>query len=231
MENKIYNFTKRELNTEKNKVIARFASIASHDLKNSLGGLSNISYYFSKVFKVEGEVPNKMLALLSSEVTHLNQLIVELLDKTRVKQITKAGCSLKQIMEQAIESSKTEKITFNVNLIPADVYGDKDKLTLAFFNIIKNAKDAMATGGIIDINMELIDNKIKITVKDTGVGMDSQTLENCFDPMFSTKTAKAMGMGLTVAQQVIEAHDGTIEINSRQNEGTTVTVTIPVKQI
>ena len=48
MENKIYNLTKKELNNEKNKVIARFASIASHDLKNSLGGLSNISYYFSK---------------------------------------------------------------------------------------------------------------------------------------------------------------------------------------
>lgn len=229
MENKIYNLTRRELNNEKNKVIARFASIASHDLKNSLGGLSNISYYFSNVFKVEGEVPNKMLALLSSEVTHLNQLIVELLDKTRVKQITKAGCNLKQIMEQAIESSKAENITFNINLIPADVYGDKDKLTLVFFNIIKNAKDAMATGGVIDINMEKIDNKMKVTIKDTGIGMDSQTIENCFDPMFSTKTAKAMGMGLTVAQQVIEAHDGTIDINSRKNEGTTVTVTIPVK--
>jgi two-component system, sporulation sensor kinase E len=229
MENKIYNLTKRELNNEKNKVIARFASIASHDLKNSLGGLSNISYYFSNVFKIEGDVPNKMLALLSSEVTHLNQLIVELLDKTRVKQITKGVCNLKQIMEQAIENSIAEKITFNVNLIPADVYGDKDKLTLAFFNIIKNAKDAMAAGGVIDINMEKVDNKMKIKIKDTGIGMDSQTLENCFDPMFSTKTAKAMGMGLTVAQQVIEAHDGTIDINSRQNEGTTVTVTIPVK--
>jgi signal transduction histidine kinase len=229
VENKIYNLTRRELNNEKNKVIARFASVASHDLKNSLGGLSNISYYFSNVFKVEGEVPNKMLALLSSEVTHLNQLIVELLDKTRVKQITKAGCNLKQIMEQAIESSKAENITFNVNLIPADVYGDKDKLILTFSNIIKNAKDAMATGGIIDINMEKTDNKMKVTIKDTGIGMDSQTIENCFDPMFSTKTAKAMGMGLTVAQQVIEAHDGTIDINSRKNEGTTVTVTIPVK--
>jgi len=229
MENKIYNLTRRELNNEKNKVIARFASIASHDLKNSLGGLSNIAYYFSNVFKVEGEVPNKMLALLSSEVTHLNQLIVELLDKTRVKQITKANCSLNQIIEQAIENSKDEKFTFNTNLVSADIYADKDKMILTFFNIIKNAKDAMQSGGVIDINMEQIDNKMKITVKDTGIGMDSQTFENCFDPMFSTKTAKAMGMGLTVAHQVIEAHDGTINIESCQNKGTTVTVTLPIK--
>ena len=220
MENKTYNLTKKQLNNEKNKVIARFASIASHDLKNSLGGLSNISYYFSKVFKVEGEVPNKMLGLLSSEITHLNQLIVDLLDKTRVKQIVKTHCDLKQIIEQAIENSKTDKITFNTNLVSADVYTDKDKMILTFFNIIKNAKDAMADNGVIDINMTISD-----------IGMDEQTLENCFDPMFSTKTAKAMGMGLSVALQIVEASEGTINIESKQNEGTSVTVTLPCKTV
>lgn len=229
MENKIYNLTKKELNIEKNKVIARFASIASHDLKNSLGGLSNISYYFSKVFKVEGEVPNKMLEMLSSEVKHLNQLIIDLLDKTRVKQIVKTNCDLKQIIEQAIENSKTDKITFNTNLIPANVYTDKDKMTLVFFNIIKNAKDAMADNGIIDINMAISDNKVTVIVKDTGIGMDEQTLENCFDPMFSTKTAKAMGMGLSVALQIVEACEGTIDIESKRNKGTSVKVILPCK--
>ena len=229
MENKIYNLTRQQLNTEKNKVIARFASIASHDLKNSLGGLSNIAYYFSKVFKIEGEVPNKMLGLLSSEVAHLNQLIVELLDKTRVKQITKTNCDLKQIIEQAMESAKNDKISFNANLVPANIYADKDKMVLTFYNIIKNAEDAMANGGSVDINMAIADNKVTVVVKDTGIGMDEQTLENCFDPMFSTKTAKAMGMGLTVALQVIEACDGTINIESRKDEGTSVTITLPCK--
>ena len=229
MENKVYNLTKKELNTEKNKVIARFASIASHDLKNSLGGLSNISYYFSKVFKIEGEVPNKMLELLSSEVKHLNQLITDLLDKTRVKQITKTECDLKQIIEQAIENSKTDKITFKTNLTSANIYADKDKMVLVFFNIIKNAKDAMENSGAVDVNMAIADNKVTVTVKDNGIGMDEQTLENCFDPMFSTKTAKAMGMGLSVALQIVEACDGTINIESRKNEGTSVAVTLPCK--
>lgn len=229
MESKIYNLTKKELNNEKNKVIARFASIASHDLKNSLGGLSNISYYFSKVLKIEGETPNKMLELLTSEVKHLNQLIIDLLDKTRVKQITKTECDLKQIIESAIENSKAEKITFNTNLISANIYADKDKMVLVFFNIIKNAKDAMGDTGIIDINMVNTDNNVTVTVKDTGIGMDEQTLENCFDPMFSTKTAKAMGMGLSVALQIVEACYGTINIQSNKNEGTTVAVTLPRK--
>jgi two-component system sensor kinase FixL len=229
MENKVYTLTKKELNNEKNKAIARFASIASHDLKNSLGGLSNISYYFSKVFKVEGEVPNKMLELLSSEVKHFNQLIVDLLDKTRIKQIIRTECDLKQIIEQAIENSKTDQITFKTNLTSANIYADKDKMVLVFFNIIKNAKDAMENNGVVDINMVISDNNAVVTVKDNGIGMDEQTLENCFDPMFSTKTAKAMGMGLSVALQVVEACEGTINIQSHKNEGTSVIVTLPCK--
>ena len=89
----------------------------------------------------------------------------------------------------------------------------------------------MADNGVIDINMTISDNKAIVTVKDTGIGMDEQTLENCFDPMFSTKTAKAMGMGLSVALQIVEASEGTINIESKQNEGTSITVTLPCKTV
>ena len=95
---KMFNLTRSELNNEKNKVIARFASVASHDLKNVLGGLSNIAYYLSKALKVENETQKKMLSLLSTEVNNLNTKIVDLLDMTRVKQLTKKSCNLKDII-------------------------------------------------------------------------------------------------------------------------------------
>ena len=58
--------------------------------------------------------------------------------------------------------------------------------------------------------------------------MDEETLENCFDPMFSTKLAKSIGMGLTVARQIIEMHDGSIDISSEYQRGTIVVVSVPV---
>ena len=76
--------------------------------------------------------------------------------------------------------------------------------------------------------MKKEEDKTVTTISDCGQGMDSETLENCFDPMFSTKLAKAIGMGLTVALQVTEMHNGTINISSEQNKGTDVKVILPI---
>ena len=69
---------------------------------------------------------------------------------------------------------------------------------------------------------------IHTTITDYGIGMDSQTLENCLDPMFSTKLAKAVGMGLTVANQIVEMHNGTLTITSEKNKGTSVKISLPI---
>jgi signal transduction histidine kinase len=228
MPEKTYTFTKKQLNAEKNKVIAKFASIASHDLKNVVGGLSNIAYYLSKSLKVETETQKKMLELLSKEVVNLNNRISEVLDMTRVKQLTKKVCDLKSIMLLAISESETEGIKFDQNLTSTQVYADPEKMKQAFTNIIKNSKDAMGNSGIIKIDMQIISDTIVTTIKDSGPGMESDVLEQCFDPMFSTKTARAVGMGLTVAQQIIELHKGIIKIDSEPVKGTTAIISLPI---
>ena len=228
MAEKTYTFTKKQLNAEKNKVIAKFASIASHDLKNVVGGLSNIAYYLSKSLKVETETQKKMLELLSKEVVNLNNRITEVLDLTRVKQLTKKVCDLKSIILLAISESECDGIKFDQNLVSAQIYADSEKLKQVFTNIIKNSKDAIGNSGIIQIDMKIISDTVVTTIKDSGSGMDSSVLEQCFDPMFSTKTARAVGMGLTVAQQIIELHKGIIKIDSEPIKGTTAIISLPV---
>ena len=108
------------------------------------------------------------------------------------------------------------------------ILADSQRMTQVFSNIIKNAKDAMKNNGSINIVMNINNDIVSVSLKDTGTGMNQETLENCFDPMFSTKTAKAVGMGLTVAKQVVEMHNGTIFIDSIENQGTTIDITLPV---
>ncbi len=228
MEEKIYTLTKKQLNAEKNKAISKFASIASHDLKNVLAGLSNISYYFSKAFKVEGETPNAMLRLLSGEINNLNQKITDLLDMIRVKQLTKAPCDLQDIIAKAINTVKTDTLDFQSELLPVKIYADAVRMQQVFVNILSNAKDAMSNKGKISVIMNLENDNVLIAVTDYGIGMDSQTLEDCLDPMFSTKLAKAVGMGLTVANQIVEMHNGTLAITSQKDNGTTVKISLPV---
>lgn len=227
MEEKKYTFTKKELNAEKSKAIGRFASIASHDLKNVLGSLLNMSYYFTKVLKVEGEMPNKMLGLLSSEIKKLNVTVTELLDMTRVKQLTKESCDLFDIVTKSIENSKAEGIDFETDLIHVKIHADVLRMTQVFSNIIKNAKDAMQNKGKISVKMFLNENFADVVITDEGIGMDEETLENCFDPLFTTKATKAVGMGLTVSLQIIEMHGGKIRIETEKGNGCSVYITLP----
>ena len=177
---KIYSFTKRQLNEEKIRILSKFASVASHDLKNVVGSLSNVAYYLSRALKVENETQKKMLSMLSTEVVALNKRITEILDMTRVKQLVKGKYDLQDI--------------------------------------------------IISLNMSLDNNNIITKIVDCGQGMNEETLEDCFDPMFSTKLAKSIGMGLTVARQIIEMHNGSISISSKIQKGTTVVVSLPILQ-
>ena len=230
MDEKTYVFTKKQLNFEKNQAISKFASIASHDLKNVVGGLSNIAYYLSKSLKVENETQKRMLELLSKEVANLNNKITEVLDMTRVKHVIKKTCDLQNILLLAIAETKIPGISFEQNLISAQVYADQEKMKQAFTNIITNAKEATKNIGIIQINMQIISDTVITTIRDFGVGMQPEVLEQCCDPMFSTKIAKAIGMGLPVAQQIIEMHNGTIKITSEPVKGTTVIISLPLKK-
>ncbi len=225
---KTYNLTKKQLNEEKIKVLSKFASVASHDLKNVVASLSNVSYYLSKSLKLENETQQKMLSLLSTGIVDLNKRISEILDMTRVKQLTKTKCDLQDIILKAISESQIDGIVFENNLISAKAYVDFDRMKQVFFNIIKNATDSMNNNGIISVTMAASNDNILTTIVDRGQGMDEETLENCFDPMFSTKLAKSIGMGLTVARQIIEMHDGSIDISSEYQRGTIVVVSVPV---
>lgn len=230
MTEKNYTFTKKQLNFEKMKVLSKFASIASHDLKNAVGGLSNIAYYLSKSLKVENETQKKMLELLTKEVSNLNNRIAEVLDLTRVKQLTKKNCDLQNIILLAISEIQKPGITIEQNLIPTQVYADSERLKQAFANILTNAKEAMKDSGRIQIDMKIISDTIITTIRDFGVGMKSEVLEQCLDPMFSTKIAKAVGMGLSVAQQIIEMHNGTIKITSEPAQGAVVIISLPIQK-
>jgi signal transduction histidine kinase len=101
-------------------------------------------------------------------------------------------------------------------------------MTQVFSNIIKNAKDAMQNKGKISVKMFLNENFADVVITDEGIGMDEETLENCFDPLFTTKSTKAVGMGLTVSLQIIEMHGGKIRIETEKGNGCSVYITLPV---
>jgi len=142
----------------------------------------------------------------------------------------------------------TRTYKFNTQLDPAlpEMMADHSSMQQAILNILLNARDAMPGGGTIAITTEVItdttflkngftrenrDTFIRISVKDTGVGMDVDTKDQIFDPFFTTKDVdKGIGLGMTIVYGTVKNHHGFIDIESAVGKGTTVHLYLPVEQ-
>ena len=107
------------------------------------------------------------------------------------------------------------------------ITGDKIKLQEVFRNLLKNAFDATAPNKSIYLDASLQDKNIIVSIRDTGVGISSEQLENIFEP-FVTYKKNGTGLGLAISKRIVDAHGGNLVLTSEENKGTTVTVTLPI---
>lgn len=120
-----------------------------------------------------------------------------------------------------------QEIDETLGAIPADPF----QLRQVLMNLIMNAVQAMPEGGTIFIRTHREEDRIVLTVEDTGTGMDPETLEHIFLPFFTTKEIdQGTGLGLAVVQGIVEAHGGSIRVSSRKGSGTTFMITFPRKK-
>jgi len=106
---------------------------------------------------------------------------------------------------------------------------DLEKMRRVFLNLTLNAVDAMPKGGTLTIATTRSRDNVHITFKDTGEGMTTESLAKLWSPLFTTK-AKGMGFGMAIAKRLVEAHGGSINVESKLGKGSTFTVTLPIKR-
>ena len=106
---------------------------------------------------------------------------------------------------------------------------DKDQMGQVLLNILLNAVQAMPDGGILRINVQILAERLVVTISDTGEGIPDEILFKVFDPFFTTKKkGQGTGLGLWLSQKIIEQHGGTIHMMSREKQGATVQIVIPL---
>jgi signal transduction histidine kinase len=107
---------------------------------------------------------------------------------------------------------------------------DFDQLQQVCTNLIINAVQAMPEGGRLTLRTSTSDNLLKIEVQDTGCGIPQENMRKLFTPFFTTKgKGKGVGLGLAVAHGIIQRHQGRIEVQSKEGEGTTFTIYLPIR--
>ena len=101
---------------------------------------------------------------------------------------------------------------------------DENQVAIAFRNLIRNARDAMPEGGQLIIDAVAKDNRVTISIKDTGVGISPEDLPRVLEPLFTTK-ARGMGLGLSITRAIVEKNEGNIAFASKIGQGSTFSVT------
>jgi two-component system NtrC family sensor kinase len=112
------------------------------------------------------------------------------------------------------------------NLPP--VRGDKRQLEQVFLNLILNARDAMPSGGQLTVETRAESDTIRVTFRDTGIGISEEALPRVFEPYFTTKEDRGTGLGLAICQRVLMHHGGKITVRSKVGEGATFTAHLPI---
>jgi len=144
--------------------------------------------------------------------------------------------NINSVLEKSIELSKLLQIkndvNYHVKLSPdlPPVFGNEITLEQSFINIIRNALEAMPDGGDLTVTSsidKINPDYIQIVIKDTGVGIPREDLERIYDPFYKGKEGDHAGLGLSISYGIIANHDGNIQIKSRVNKGTTLTIILP----
>jgi signal transduction histidine kinase/CheY-like chemotaxis protein len=230
----LHNSQKQLLNREKLAATGRMAASLAHEINNPLQAIHSC-LQLAIHFDLGKEKQHDYLQMAAEEVERVIGMSTRILEFARPStgtfQITNVNKLIGQVMRLAdkhISHRKTEIQQFLASDLPS-VYVVPDQIAQIFLGIILNALDAMSDTGLLTITTRRQDEWIETVFTDNGMGMSPETLSHIFEPFFSTKEGMA-GLGLTVAYNIVERHGGKIVVTSELGQGTTVTVSLPIRQ-
>lgn len=216
-----------------------FIRSISHELRTPLTAIKGWSDTLREDGLDDRELAMKGLEVISGETDRLSNMVEELLDFSRIQQTMKVTA-----FERIDIFAEVEETTFlfkdrahregldlhcvcQEDLPP--IQGDKARLRQVFSNILDNAIKYSRENGSIRVEAALINDKVQIVFSDDGIGISEEALPNVKNKFYRANNHKpGSGIGLAVADEIIRAHNGTLEIESFINKGTVVTITLPI---
>ncbi|MDA8239297.1 MAG: HAMP domain-containing sensor histidine kinase [Nitrospiraceae bacterium] len=222
---------KHALQEEKDRYLAGIGQAAAaivHDLRNPL---ITILGFAKRLEEGKGGRETSLQAIRESALT-MQSIVHDVLDFSKPVTLKMTEEDFRDTVRRACDSCKTRAQEAGVFLtieltpepLPADV--DGTHLERAIVNLINNAIDASSRDQNVVIKVTPERQRLTVSIKDSGAGMDKETLENIFIP-FYTKKSSGTGLGMPIARKIVEGHRGKINITSKPGQGTEITIEIP----
>ncbi|MGA2330460.1 MAG: ATP-binding protein [Syntrophales bacterium] len=226
--------------TEKLMAMGEMAANIAHEIRNPLGSIELFASLLMKDMK--DKTHQGRLSHIITSVKNMDNKISNLLLFTTQKHPMMRKVNLHRIVKEVLRFSdpiiKQEDISLSVKYSGVEpcVRGDAEMLKQVFLNILLNAIQAMTDGGCLGIetvvsHLPLEDGvrSVEVRISDTGNGITRDNLKKIFDPFFSTRE-RGSGLGLAIVHNIVHAHGGSIDVESREEEGTVFSITLPLFQ-
>ncbi|HOV90128.1 MAG TPA: ATP-binding protein [Syntrophorhabdaceae bacterium] len=230
--------TKALIQSESLAAVGRLAAGVAHELNNPIASvMSTIEYYIDHT--KEDDAIHDDLAFSLKELKRARDIVKSLLDASRQKEETKILTDIHNPLEDALRilynQYKNKRITIEKRLKGENsiIMGNPARLCQVFINLIKNSMDAIGDneGMIIIETSNPDDSHIRCIISDTGEGMDESVLKDIFKPFFTTKKqGQGIGLGLYIVHEIVNEHEGSIEVDSAKGKGTTFTLVFPSRR-
>jgi len=213
--------------------VGRVAAGLAHEIRNPLGAMRGAIQVLETKMSPES-TETSLMDIILKESDRLNTIITNFLSYARPMAATFSDVNVGEAIDDTITLLKHSPdvrehhtLTSNVGSVPITISADLTQLKQIFWNLSRNALQAMPDGGTLTVGVTATpNNRIRMTFEDTGIGMTPDQVEQLFEP-FSNSTTGGTGLGLSIVYQIVRDHNGVINVRSRKGQGTTITVDLP----
>jgi signal transduction histidine kinase len=205
----------------------------AHEIKNPLASIKGLVQLTQKATRTSPnpEATEERLAVVLQEVSRLEQVLAEYSSFTRpAAPLRRARVELGRFLRDFVTLIEGQAYALGVRVqlsaLETVVIMDADRMKQALLNLAQNSMLAMPRGGELSIDVRRAERGVKITMADTGEGMSRAVLARVKEPFFSGREG-GTGLGVVIAERIVEAHSGTLEFQSRPGKGTVATLWLP----
>jgi two-component system sensor histidine kinase HydH len=207
----------------------------AHEIRNPLAAILNATALLTDDTGLTPDERASTLTALRTEARRLNRILSDFLQFARPQQARRAPGDIREVVQHVSslireDRSRAPRVDVRVAVDPAvpRFPFDRDQLTQVLWNVALNAVEAMNGRGRLSLEVNRQHGDVALSVSDTGGGIATENLSRVFEPFYTGKP-NGSGLGLTIAERIMGAHGGRIEIDSELGRGTRVTLLFPIE--
>ncbi len=222
------------LRNERLSTIGKFSSLILHDIRNPLSVMKALAELIDDSAEKPVDVHSGMVRM-RSEIFRMERLAAEFLDYSRGEiRLSLGVCTVQNLFQQVAEGMGNKFQKSGIVLVLEDkvrgaIVVDGDRFVRVLLNLLDNARKAMPTGGEAHVLAERDGDELIFTVSDTGEGMSKEVQARVFEPFFSNSGKGGTGLGMLIVKNIVEAHEGSVELFSELGSGTRIRISLPAK--